>query len=173
MQNPFFSPRPCLAVLGFGLQLVCLPGVAGETSSESWAGQSAQESAFRQLDRNGDGFISQSEAARDTVLQQGFPQFDENHDRRLSADEFSRARLAIERQRISDYAADSLVTARIKAALLRDSQISALSISVETAHGQVILSGFVEDERQVSRIRRLVEGVEGVKKVRDLLVVKG
>jgi len=47
-----------------------------------------------------------------------------------------------------------------------------LKISVETHKGQVLLSGFVSDASLKAQAEELVSGVEGVKSVKNAIVVK-
>jgi hyperosmotically inducible protein len=60
---------------------------------------------------------------------------------------------------------DSAITAKVKAALLRDSKIKSTDISVETKRGEVILSGFVDNAMQVDEALKVAKGVDGVKMV--------
>ncbi|MCE1183476.1 MAG: BON domain-containing protein [Rhodocyclales bacterium] len=154
------------------LQLATLPALAQEQSNDTNYSQISSDRRFRELDRNGDGYLSESEAASQAGLAKIFRSVDANRDNRLSREEFAQGQRRLEQQAIADYASDSLTTARIKAALLKDSQVSVLGISVETSAGQVILSGFVDSEKQARRIREIVGQVDGVRKVRDLLVLK-
>lgn len=60
---------------------------------------------------------------------------------------------------------DSVVTARVKSALLADNEVRGFEIKVETRKGQVQLSGFVDTQASIARaieLTRKVEGVEGV-----------
>ena len=70
------------------------------------------------------------------------------------------------------YIDDSVITAKIKAALLKDPAVSALSVSVETRKGTVVLSGFVESAIQLRRAAEIAAGVQGVVTVKNGLVVK-
>jgi hyperosmotically inducible protein len=130
------------------------------------------DSLFISLDANKDSYISVEEAEKLPRFADAFRQADENHDGRLSRDEFIKAHGAYNLQRAGAFAADSLITAKVKAALLRDPRASALSVSVETYYGEVLLSGFVADSREAQHVRDIAAGVSGVKQVRDLLVVK-
>jgi|GEM_PF-5960260 len=60
---------------------------------------------------------------------------------------------------------DTAITARVKAALLRDSKVKGTDISVETRQGEVILSGFVDQSTQVDEAMKVARGVDGVKTV--------
>ncbi len=70
---------------------------------------------------------------------------------------------------------DSVVTARVKSALLGDPDVKSLDIKVETRKGQVQLSGFVGTpaliDSAIARTRK-VEGVKGVENAMTLKVGK-
>lgn len=69
---------------------------------------------------------------------------------------------------------DSVTTAKVKAALLRpDNGVSGLSIEVSTDHGEVQLSGFVDNTEQALTATRIAQAVEGVTSVRNNLRIKG
>jgi hyperosmotically inducible protein len=66
---------------------------------------------------------------------------------------------------------DTVVTTKIKSALLNDSDIKAFDIKAETRKGMVQLSGFVNNQAQADRamaVARAVEGVKGVENGMDL-----
>lgn len=67
---------------------------------------------------------------------------------------------------------DSIVTTRVKTALLGDADVKSLDIGVVTRNGEVQLSGFVDSQVQIDRANRLVEGVDGVSKVINELSIK-
>lgn len=67
---------------------------------------------------------------------------------------------------------DSIVTTRVKTALLSDADVKSLDIGVVTRNGEVQLSGFVDSQVQIDRANRLVEGVDGVSKVINELSIK-
>jgi len=60
---------------------------------------------------------------------------------------------------------DTVVTTKVKAALINDTSIKSLDIAVVTRKGEVQLSGFVNNQGQIDRaieVTRAVEGVGGV-----------
>jgi len=60
---------------------------------------------------------------------------------------------------------DSVITTRVRSALLDNSDIKSFDIKVETRKGEVMLSGFVANQAQVDHavgIARATEGVTGV-----------
>lgn len=67
---------------------------------------------------------------------------------------------------------DSVITGKVKAALLGDSQIKSFDISVATHNGEVQLSGNVNNNGQVERSVQVARGVEGVKSVVNHLMIK-
>lgn len=71
-----------------------------------------------------------------------------------------------------EYIDDSVITARVKAAIAQDPSLSAFQINVETFKGEVQLSGFVDSARDKTRAGEVAAGVKGVKSVKNDLVVK-
>lgn len=67
---------------------------------------------------------------------------------------------------------DSVVTAKVKSALLGDATIKSLDIAVVTSKGDVQLSGFVDNDTQIARAASVAKGVEGVQKVTNQMSVK-
>ena len=67
---------------------------------------------------------------------------------------------------------DSVITTKAKATLLKEESLKSLKISVETHKGEVILSGFVNDETMKAKAAEVVKNIEGVKSVVNSLVVK-
>src|SRR5439155_7382373 len=75
-------------------------------------------------------------------------------------------------QAIADATADARVTAAIKAKLLADRELSALSISVNTTEGIVTLSGTVSSPENISKAMLLAMETESVREVVSTLQVK-
>jgi len=67
---------------------------------------------------------------------------------------------------------DTLVTTKVKSALLNDQELKGLGIKVETRKGTVQLSGFADSQAQVDRVMSVAKGVEGVKMVENGLTLK-
>lgn len=127
---------------------------------------------FVKLDRNRDGFLSREEAKADARAAKFFGQADMNHDGRLNEDEWLKARSMADRQKAGEYVDDSTITAKVKSALLAKKGVSSADISVETYHGVVQLSGFVDTADQVRLAGKTALGVGGVKEVKNNLNVK-
>lgn len=71
-----------------------------------------------------------------------------------------------------EYIDDSVITTKVKAALVRDDQTPGGAIKVETFKGVVQLSGFVDTQLQKSRAAEVAQGVEGVQSVVNNITVK-
>jgi len=67
---------------------------------------------------------------------------------------------------------DSVITTKVKSALLTDKLGKGGDTSVETRKGQVLLSGFVDSQAQADREVQLAKGVEGVQSVQNKLMIK-
>lgn len=66
---------------------------------------------------------------------------------------------------------DATITAKVKAELARDPNLSAMSINVDTAQGLVSLSGKVPDNASREHASRVAATVQGVVSVNNNLVV--
>ncbi|MCZ7656022.1 MAG: hypothetical protein M5R42_19860 [Rhodocyclaceae bacterium] len=73
---------------------------------------SANDTLFKRLDANHDGFVSRDEASKQPRFMEAFKEADGNRDDRLSRDEFIKAHSIYDRQRAASFAKDSLVTAK-------------------------------------------------------------
>jgi osmotically-inducible protein OsmY len=71
-----------------------------------------------------------------------------------------------------EYFDDSMITAKIKSAILADSRLRSLDITVVTFKGVVQLSGFVDSKGVSDRAVQVSRTVKGVKAVNNSLVVK-
>jgi hyperosmotically inducible periplasmic protein len=67
---------------------------------------------------------------------------------------------------------DTVVTTKVKSALLADPDVRSLDISVVTKDGEVQLSGFVESQTQLAKAADVARSVEGVQKVNNQLALK-
>ncbi len=76
------------------------------------------------------------------------------------------------REKAAQYASDSAITTKVKAALLADKGIPSTAITVETYKGVVQLSGFVDSADVIKRAGTVVAKVGGVKLVKNSLGVK-
>ena len=72
-----------------------------------------------------------------------------------------------------EYIDDSVITTKVKAAVLNEPTLKVAEINVETFKGIVQLSGFVRDAGDVSKAAEVARGVKGVTSVKNSLLVKG
>jgi len=71
-----------------------------------------------------------------------------------------------------EYIDDSVITTKVKTALLRDEQVSTTAIKVETFKGMVQLSGFVATDQEREKAGQLAQSVSGVKEIKNDIRVK-
>ena len=70
------------------------------------------------------------------------------------------------------YIDDSAITAKVKAAIFDEDSLKSLQITVVTFKGTVQLSGFVDSAKNVTTAGQVARNVEGVRAVKNDLVVK-
>jgi hyperosmotically inducible periplasmic protein len=127
---------------------------------------------FSKLDTNRDGFLSRDETRKIGGFDKAFKEADDNRDGKLDAAEFTKAQAIQDRVRAGQYLDDSVITARVKAALLKDPVVSAFAVSVETHKGVVLLSGFVRNDNQARRAAEIASNVQGVVTVKNALAIR-
>lgn len=71
-----------------------------------------------------------------------------------------------------EYIDDTVITTKVKAALINDPNVKAREVNVETFKGVVQLSGFVADAADAQRAVSIARGVEGVTSVKNDIRVK-
>lgn len=71
-----------------------------------------------------------------------------------------------------EYLDDSVVTTKVKTAILNDPELKVLQINVETFKGVVQLSGFVDSKAMKDQAVKVTRGVAGVKSVKDDMRVR-
>ena len=80
--------------------------------------------------------------------------------------------VARDQQTVGSFIDDATLTTRVKAAFAKDPTVAATSINVETLKGTVQLSGFAKSEAERGAAERLARNVDGVKSVRNDIVVR-
>ncbi|MFI8415068.1 molecular chaperone OsmY [Serratia sp. NPDC078593] len=75
-------------------------------------------------------------------------------------------------QSVKSYAGDTATTSELKAKLLADDIVPSRHVSVETTDGVVQLSGEVKSQAQSDRAESIAKAIDGVKSVKNDLVVK-
>jgi len=157
----FHRALPCVAAAC--LALSAAPLLAADDPSNP---------KFDQLDKNRDGLISRDEVRHIRDYTRAFDQADTNKDGKLDRAEFVTAEAIHDRIAAGKYVDDSVLTARVKAALLKEPELKSMDVSVETMRGEVLLSGFVQDEAQRQKALKAAVSVNGVASVKNALVVR-
>jgi osmotically-inducible protein OsmY len=67
---------------------------------------------------------------------------------------------------------DTVITTKVKAELLNDTNVSAMDIKVETFKGRVQLAGYVKSPQERQRAEGIARGVPGVKAVNNRIELK-
>ncbi|TJY62798.1 BON domain-containing protein [Sinimarinibacterium sp. CAU 1509] len=67
---------------------------------------------------------------------------------------------------------DSVITTKVKSALLGEKDINSMDIKVETFNGTVQLSGFVDSQWQIDKAVQVASSVGGVQHVKNDLIHK-
>ena len=76
------------------------------------------------------------------------------------------------RESSGEYVDDTVLTTKVKAAILDDPTLKTFEINVKTFKGVVQLSGFVDSAEYVTRAGEVAGNVQGVKEVKNALLVK-
>ncbi|MBK6957059.1 MAG: BON domain-containing protein [Nitrosomonas sp.] len=71
-----------------------------------------------------------------------------------------------------EYFDDTVVTTKVKAAILNEPSLKSAEINVETFKGVVQLSGFVNSQADINKAVEVVRKVNGVKSVKNDMRVK-
>lgn len=70
------------------------------------------------------------------------------------------------------YVDDSVITAKVKAAIFDEATLKTLQITVVTFKGEVQLSGFVDSSQNARKAAEVARSVNGVVSVKNDLIVK-
>ena len=71
-----------------------------------------------------------------------------------------------------EYIDDSVITTKVKAAILNEPSLKVTEINVETFKGVVQLSGFVASQADINKAVEVARGVKGVSSVKNDMRVK-
>ena len=71
-----------------------------------------------------------------------------------------------------EYVDDSVITAKVKAAIFNEPDLKVSEVKVQTVKGNVQLSGFVSSSADVKGAVRVASAVTGVKSVTDYMQLK-
>ncbi|NPU83825.1 MAG: BON domain-containing protein [Syntrophaceae bacterium] len=85
---------------------------------------------------------------------------------------FATYSLAGTSESVGNYVDDTVITTKVKSLLASDDFLKSFEIGVESRKGIVQLSGFVDSANAVDKAGHIARSVEGVKSVRNDLIVK-
>lgn len=71
-----------------------------------------------------------------------------------------------------EYIDDTVITTKVKAAILHEDSLKVSEINVETFKGVVQLSGFVSSSADISKAAEVARAVKGVKAVKNDMRIK-
>jgi hyperosmotically inducible periplasmic protein len=166
--NVHFKFAPLIIALAFAS--ASLQAYAFGTAED--VDKTAYSDAFKAMDVNHDGTLDKSEVKKDKLFSRHFSAADKDHDGTLDQEEYSNYRTRAEQKNVKRVASDSLITSKIKGKLLKDEGLKSMHVSVETHQGVVLLSGFVTKEEQIQLAEKIAAETEGVKSVKNSLILK-
>lgn len=76
------------------------------------------------------------------------------------------------RESTGEYVDSSVISNKVRAAIIAEEKLSIFQIDVTTFRGTVQLSGFVDTPEQKALAGRIARNVRGVREIRNNLVVK-
>ena len=77
-----------------------------------------------------------------------------------------------DQQTVGAYIDDTTITTQIKSRFFEDKAVAGTSISVETLNGVVLLSGFAKNTTEKTTAESIARRVNGVRSVRNEIVVQ-
>jgi osmotically-inducible protein OsmY len=80
---------------------------------------------------------------------------------------------APKKESAGEYVDDTVITTKVKAAVLEEPSLKSAEINVETYKGIVQLSGFVRSRADINKAVEVARKVKGVKSVKNDMIVKG
>jgi hyperosmotically inducible periplasmic protein len=152
----------------------------GLTSSQIFAADNtmtegnanAYVTSFKALDADSDGTLSKSEAGKEKLFTKHFSVADKDSDGTLDQEEYANYKTKTEQSNVKRVVKDSVITSRVKGSLLKEEGLKSMKVGVKTHQGVVQLSGFVETEEQIQQAGKIATETEGVKSVKNSLILK-
>lgn len=164
-------PKSAL-VLAFSISAASFSVTAAELSDPN--NQTPLSREFSTLDTNANNVLDYTEASKDKTFAKHshFIKADIDHDGTLDQNEYSTYKSASQQKTAKVVIKDSVITTKAKAKILATKDLKSLQISVVTHNGQVLLSGFVDNETAKEKAGEVVSKIEGVKSVKNNLEIK-
>lgn len=137
-------------------------------------GQTPLAAEFTKLDTSAKGLLTPEEASKDKLFTaKDFSKADVDNDGTLDQNEYANYKSATQQKIVGRVVDDSVITSKAKAEILATKDLKSLQISVKTYKGEVILSGFVDNQAMKDKAEQVVAKIDGVKSVKNGLEVKG
>jgi len=133
--------------------------------------EAAKESVEQQTEKTGE-YIDKSAQSSNDALEKAGRQIDQAISNTEKHVEAAKDSVVDTTKATGAYLDDSVITAKIKTALLNDDFLKLAPIDVTTVDGVVTLRGTVDSEQLVARAIGLVNNQEHVKSVKNELLVK-
>lgn len=125
--------------------------------------------SFSAADTNHNGCVSLREWERNHADRKAFSQADSKHTGCLDQVAYLKAVVLSGGHATGKYLSDAWITAKVKAALVKDEKLKGLDVKVNTHRGIVQLSGWAANPELAHRAVKIAATVEGVKGVQDNL----
>jgi hyperosmotically inducible periplasmic protein len=165
-----FSTTTLVIALAFGITNSQAATLDADTVKGS---QTPTAAEFKKLDSNADEMLTKLEAKNDRLFTvDHFAKADIDSDGTLNQSEYANYKSSAQKKVVKRVASDSVITSKAKANLLAEKGLKSFKISVETYKGEVILSGFVDTETAKTQAEAVVSKINGVKSVKNSLVVR-
>ena len=74
--------------------------------------------------------------------------------------------------RTGEYVVDTVITTKVKAAILGEDSLKSAEINVETFKGVVQLSGFVNSQADINKAVQVARSIKGVQSVKNSMRLK-
>jgi hyperosmotically inducible protein len=159
-------------LLTMALTIASFSSQAFAEDSLNDANQNAYTTSFKALDIDNSNSLTKAELKGEKTFHGHFSAADTNSNGSLDQDEYTNYKSKVEQKNVKRVASDSYITSKVKGNLLKDEGLKSLNVSVKTHQGIVLLSGFVETEDQIQQAEKVAAGTEGVKSVKNSLVLK-
>lgn len=147
------------------LVIALLSAVFGLAGCEK---EGTAEKAGKEIDRAAESTGQKIEQTTETVEQKA-EQVTEKAEKKI---EGATESVTDKAETAGQYIDDSVITTKVKAAILSNPFLGASHIDVTTVNGVVKLSGTVDSEPSISKAIEVAKGQENVKSVESSLVVK-
>lgn len=132
--------------------------------------EAAKESLDQKADRAGE-YINESTDASKGALEKAGKKLDQATENAEKKIEDAKESVIDKSETAGEYIDDSVITLKVKAAILNDSLLKASQIEVTTVNGIVKLSGRVDSEQSIGRAMEVANSQKNVKSVQTDLIV--